>query len=110
MINPINSEPVDIQTLPFQVQSSMVTEEVRLALFLSPGRLLHIKRYDNPLVPNRRLLIEVSIDYSKAEEYLRWGFDVNKKYQMDGNLKNLLHVLLPNLSQVISNECDENII
>ena len=80
----------------------MITEEFRLALFLAPGRLFHFKRFDHPLLPNRRLLVEMSIDYSKAEEYLCWGCEMNDRYQMDGNLKNLLKVMLPNLNQVIS--------
>lgn len=80
----------------------MITEECRLALFLSPGNLLSFHHYDQPLLPNKLLLLDEVIDYSQAEEYLKDGFAVNENYQMDSNLQNLLQVILPNLNQVIS--------
>lgn len=80
----------------------MITEECRLALFLSPGNLLSFHHYDQPLLPNKLLLLDEVIDYSQAEEYLKDGFAVNENYQMDSNLFNLLQVILPNLNQVIS--------
>ena len=95
-------QSIDIRSYPVQVQSSMITEEVRMALFLSPGNLLHFFTSETPLIQNKHLLIDVPIDYSKAEEYLKLGFAMNEQYQMDPNLKNLLVIMLPNLSQVIS--------
>lgn len=93
---------MDLLSLPFQIQSSMVTEECRLAIFLSPGNLLSYYHYDHPLLPNKLLLLDEVIDYSQAEEYLKDGFALNERYLMDANLHNLLVVILPNLNQVIS--------
>lgn len=75
-----------------------------MALFLSPGRLLSIVKSDTPLIQNKHLLIDVPIDYGKAEEYLKLGFAINNQYHFDSNLKNLLEVLLPSVNQVISFE------
>ncbi len=104
IINPKQKENVDLRNLPYQVQASLITEEVRMALFLSPGRLLSITKSDMPRIQNKQLLIDVPIDYGKAEDYLKLGFSVNDQYHFDVNLKNLLEVLLPSVNQVISFE------
>lgn len=95
---------MDIRRYPIQVQSAMVTEECRLALFNSPGNLFSFHHYNHPLIQNKLLLLDEVIDYSKAEEYLKDGFIINSQYQMDVNLRNLIEVILPNMNQIISFE------
>ena len=51
---------------------------------------------------NKLLLLDEVIDYSKAEDYLKDGYRINPNYHLDKNLLNLIQVILPNLSQVIS--------
>ena len=95
---------MDIRNLPYQVQASLITEEVRMALFLSPGRLLSVTKSDVPRIQNKQLLIDVPIDYRKADDYLKLGYSMNSDYRFDVNLKNLLEVVLPSVNQVISFE------
>ena len=97
-----NNSPVDLTNLPFQLQSSLVTEECRLALFLSPGNLLSFHHYHTPLLQNKLLLLDEVIDYSRAEDYLKDGYMINPNYKMDSNLFNLVQQILPNMNQVIS--------
>lgn len=75
-----------------------------MALFLSPGRLLSVTKSDVPRIQNKQLLIDVPIDYRKADDYLKLGYSMNSDYRFDVNLKNLLEVVLPSVNQVISFE------
>ena len=84
------------------MQSVRVTEEIRYALLLAPGDLLHFHQYEQPLLPNKALLYRGVVDTKNAEQYLRRGFALNPNYRMAESLRNTIEQMLPNMSQVIS--------
>ena len=93
---------MDLTSLPYAMQSVRVTEEIRYALLLAPGDLLHFFQYEQPLQPNKTLLYRGVVDMKNAERYLRRGFVLNPNYRMTESLQNTIEQMLPNMSQVIS--------
>lgn len=55
-----------------------------------------------PFKPNKRLLLDTPIDYSQAIDYLKRGCEINPDFRMENNLDNLLRLMLPTISEVIS--------
>lgn len=93
---------VDVRALPVEAQAALVAEEVRFALFDAPGDLLEFYTAPRALRPNKPLLLDEPIDYSRAEAYLRRGCRLRATFRCDANLRALVAQLLPSVGQVIS--------
>ena len=102
IVNTFPSKPIDVTHYPVEMQSTIVAEEVRHTLLGVPGDILCFIKASMPFKPNKRLLLDTPIDYSQAIDYLKRGCEINPDFRMENNLDNLLRLMLPTISEVIS--------